>query len=132
MIDEILSRLEKVKDNGRGRYRACCPAHGSTGRTLSLLFKNDGRVLVHCHAGCEAVEVMQAIGLSLSDLYPDGSIKEFIQYAKPIFINEAPQSQYSVWLDMFERQKGKLKTGERFTQNSLTLAREMYLKSRQA
>ena len=34
---------------------------------------NDGRVLVHCHAGCRADEIVSALGLRVADLFPGTS-----------------------------------------------------------
>ena len=32
---------------------------------------DDGRVLIHCFAGCDALSVLHSIGLEFSDLYPE-------------------------------------------------------------
>lgn len=69
--DNLLSRLEGVKQSGSGRWRARCPAHGSKGQTLSIRETADGAVLVHCFAGCSAAEVVGATGLTISDLFPE-------------------------------------------------------------
>jgi hypothetical protein len=69
--DNLLSRLEGVKQSGSGRWRARCPAHGSTGQTLSVRETADGAVLVHCFAGCSVDEVVGAVGLSVHDLFPE-------------------------------------------------------------
>src|SRR4051812_29050076 len=37
---------------------------------LSVREASDGTVLVHCFHGCSAAEVMKAVGLELSDLFP--------------------------------------------------------------
>lgn len=71
MIDNILSRLEKPKRAGVG-YSARCPAHDDRGPSLSIREGDDGRVLLHCFAGCTADEVVGAIGLTLADLFPPG------------------------------------------------------------
>lgn len=76
-LQKILDRLAGVRKYPGG-YRATCPAaeHRSNkggGRTLSLSQKDDSGVLIHCHAGCAAAEVLSAIGLGLSDLYPSPS-----------------------------------------------------------
>lgn len=125
--ESILSKLSHVKGNGT-RYRAKCPArdHSSGNNTLSILFNDDGRILIHCHGGCEANEVLNSIGYSLSDLYPDGAIRDFMAAAKePVKTNK-----YQSWLDLMDRQRGKLGKGERFTNDTMTLAREMYRKSK--
>ena len=69
MIDNILQLLGKVKKSGKG-YQACCPAHEDRGPSLSLREGDDGRVLLHCFAGCSAGAVMAAIGLTMADLFP--------------------------------------------------------------
>lgn len=69
MMDNILPHLDKVKKSGKG-YQARCPAHEDKGPSLSLREGDDGRVLLHCHAGCSTPSVLAAIGLSMSDLFP--------------------------------------------------------------
>lgn len=69
MIDAILPHLAKVRRQGRG-YVACCPAHADRSPSLSLREADDGRVLVHCHAGCETADVLTAIGMDVSALFP--------------------------------------------------------------
>lgn len=69
MIDNILPLLDKVKKAGKG-YQARCPAHDDNGPSLSLREGDDGRVLVHCHAGCTPAAVVAAIGLTMADLFP--------------------------------------------------------------
>lgn len=70
MIETILSHLEGVRRQGRG-YVARCPSHQDRSPSLSLREGDDGRTLIHCHAGCTAEAVMSAIGMTLGDLFPD-------------------------------------------------------------
>jgi predicted protein tyrosine phosphatase len=67
---KILDRLERVKQTAPGRWIACCPAHEDRSPSLSIRELDDGRLLVHCFAGCGAVDVLTAVGLELQDLYP--------------------------------------------------------------
>jgi hypothetical protein len=72
-IDMVLSRLTpfKLRENGRDRWRACCPAHGgSNPSALSVGIGNDGAVLLKCWHGCSADDVSGALGLDLADLFP--------------------------------------------------------------
>ena len=39
---------------------------------LSVTEASDGRVLLHCFAGCDTIDVLQAIGLDWKDLFPGG------------------------------------------------------------
>lgn len=69
-VEKLLLRLHGVKEVGRGCWRARCPAHDDRSPSLSLKETAEGAVLVHCFAGCTIVEITQAIGLDLADLYP--------------------------------------------------------------
>lgn len=69
MIENFLNRLDRVKRSGLG-YQARCPAHKDNGPSLSLREVDDGRVLLHCHAGCSTGCVLAALGLSMTDLFP--------------------------------------------------------------
>lgn len=72
-VDLVLSRLEpfKLRQAGRDRWRACCPAHGgSNPSALSVGVGADDQVLLRCWHGCEVDQVAGALGLDLSDLFP--------------------------------------------------------------
>lgn len=69
-IDNILSLLEGVKRTGNGTYLARCPAHQDRSPSLSIREADEGKTLIHCHAGCSAHEVVSAVGLELTDLFP--------------------------------------------------------------
>ena len=70
-IETIISRLEKIKRTGTGRWMARCPSHKDKTASLSLRDLDDGRILLHCFAGCNAGEVLGAIGLTINDLFPE-------------------------------------------------------------
>ena len=82
-IDVLLNRLEGVKETSAGRYKARCPAHDDKSPSLSVTEK-DGKVLIHCYAGCAAVEIVEAVDLSLSDLFD----KLFYHLGKPVPIRQ--------------------------------------------
>ena len=69
-LDNLLSRLQKVRKNGKD-YMACCPSHQDRSPSLTIAEKEDGRVLIHCFAGCSPDEVLGAIGLELKDVMPE-------------------------------------------------------------
>ncbi|MBT8091033.1 MAG: DNA primase, partial [Gammaproteobacteria bacterium] len=68
--DQILSLLDGVRDNRGGNYMARCPAHDDRSPSLSVKFCADGRVLLHCFAGCAIEAVCDSIGVTLADLMP--------------------------------------------------------------
>lgn len=69
--DALLAQLQKVR-GGNGRWMACCPAHDDRTPSLTIAEGDDGRVLLHCFGGCSPDAVVGAVGMSLSDLMPDG------------------------------------------------------------
>lgn len=68
--ETLLSHLGRVKRTGAGRYQARCPAHDDRGPSLSIRELDDGRVLVHCFAGCDVHSVLSAVGLTFDILFP--------------------------------------------------------------
>jgi hypothetical protein len=70
-LDRFLERLEHVKRSGSG-WTARCPAHEDRQASLSVGEGDDGRVLLKCHAGCSAEEVVRALGLEFRDLFAGG------------------------------------------------------------
>ncbi len=69
-IDLLLPRLDKVKPAGAGKWKACCPAHSDRDPSLSIAEAENGKILLHCWAGCEVRDILAAIGLGFADLFP--------------------------------------------------------------
>lgn len=68
-LELVLSRLEGVRKSGAG-YVAKCPAHQDRSPSLSIEDR-DGRILLHCFAGCETWDVLLSMGLRFSDVMPE-------------------------------------------------------------
>lgn len=81
-IDQILDRLDKVKSQGKNKWMACCPSHDDKNPSLAVSELPDGRILIKCFAGCGAIEILTAIGLGLTDLFPDGRLGEFKSFQR--------------------------------------------------
>jgi hypothetical protein len=54
---------------GRNRFQARCPAHRDRSPSLSITGGEDGRVLLHCFAGCATDAILAALKLSRRDLF---------------------------------------------------------------
>ena len=67
----LMQHLEGLRDKGNGQYVAKCPAHADKSPSLTIKVEADGTVLLHCFAGCTALEVVNAVGLTLGDLFPE-------------------------------------------------------------
>jgi putative DNA primase/helicase len=69
-VADIIAYFPDAKHTSNG-WQAKCPAHDDSVASLSIHQEGDGKVLLHCHAGCEPEIVLRAVGLKLSDLFPE-------------------------------------------------------------
>ena len=78
--DKLLSRLQRVKRTGPGKWIASCPTREDKSPSLAIREMDDGRVLLHDFGGDCVEAILDAVGLSFSDLYatPPGT------FAKPV------------------------------------------------
>lgn len=88
--DEVLSRLQGVRQNQPGDWTACCPAHDDKNASLHITRLDSGKLLFHCFAGCSQEAVIRAIGLTWSDMpgaqprqrYYGCTLKEYADYKR--------------------------------------------------
>lgn len=66
----VRDRVDKFRQRQPGQASACCPAHEDKGPSLSIRETPDGAVLLHCFGGCAVADVVAAMGLRMSDLFP--------------------------------------------------------------
>lgn len=75
-IETLLSRLQGVKSTGRDRWIARCPGHEDKSPSLTVRALPDGRILMHCFAGCDTEAVLSAAGLTFNELFPEPLTRE--------------------------------------------------------
>lgn len=68
-VEDFVSRLEGARGRN-GSWVARCPAHRDRSPSLTVRGLPDGRILLHCFAGCETAAVLEAMGLTFGDLFP--------------------------------------------------------------
>jgi hypothetical protein len=69
-IESVLGRLEDPRPNGKERWRCRCPSCGGNRSALSIGVGLNDSVLIRCWKGCDVEEVVTALGLIMSDLFP--------------------------------------------------------------
>src|SRR5687768_8159424 len=69
--ERLLARLELVRQAAPARWTARCPSHPDKRPSLSIRELEDGRVLLHCFGACSVGDVLAAVGLQLTDLFPE-------------------------------------------------------------
>jgi hypothetical protein len=72
-LENLLSRLTKVKGRN-GAYTACCPAHEDKSPSLAIR-EQDGKIILHCFAGCAVGNIVGAVGMDMTDLFPPNEPK---------------------------------------------------------
>ncbi len=56
--------LKGVKKTGPNKWMAQCPVHRDTVPSLSIGVGRNGRILLHCFAGCKYEDIVAALGIS--------------------------------------------------------------------
>lgn len=70
-LDLLLERIGCYRLGAQqGCYIARCPAHDDHSPSLSIRETEDGTVLLHCFAGCAVNDIVDALGLKITDLFP--------------------------------------------------------------
>ena len=72
LLENVLDHLVGVRSSRRG-WVACCPAHADREPSLSIALGEQGQVLLKCFASCSVERIVEAMGLTLVDLFPPGS-----------------------------------------------------------
>lgn len=68
-FEEILSNFRIEKRNGN-KVQCKCPCHEDKKASMTIT-KNNGKILIHCHAGCSTDDILANVGLTYSDLHLD-------------------------------------------------------------
>ena len=69
-VSELVLQLKHVRRSGSG-WTARCPAHSDRHNSLSVAQGRDGKVLLHCFAGCKFAEIVAALGLDAKQLFEE-------------------------------------------------------------
>jgi len=71
-IDELIrDHLPTARPSGNGIFTVHCPAHDDQTPSLSIGQADHGGVMVHCHTGCTPEAIVDALGLTMGDLFTD-------------------------------------------------------------
>ena len=68
-IKVVLGRLRGIHTSLHG-WVACCPAHNDRQPSLSIGLGDEGQVLLNCFAGCSLEQIVEAMGITIAELFP--------------------------------------------------------------
>ena len=69
-LQELSERFAGVSWRGKDSFQCRCPCHDDKQASLTVSNGEKGLVL-YCHSGCITENIVQAVGLSFSDIMPD-------------------------------------------------------------
>jgi hypothetical protein len=67
-LETLLSRLKKVRGRD-GSWMACCPSHDDKSPSMTIR-DEQGKILIHCFAGCSVPDILGAVQMDMTDLFP--------------------------------------------------------------
>jgi hypothetical protein len=67
----VLDRLGVASRNGE-KAMSFCPVHDDRSNASLSLKAENGRLLLHCFAGCPPEDIVSKIGLQMKDLFSEG------------------------------------------------------------
>jgi len=80
-VETVLGHLKGVRTSLHG-WVACCPAHYDREPSLSIGLGSEGQVLLNCFAGCSLEQIVEAMGITVAELFP-----------RALSMSEAPPEQ---------------------------------------
>ena len=70
-FENVLDRLTVASRNGE-KAMSFCPAHDDRSNPSLSLRAENGKLLLHCFAGCHPEDIVSKIGLGMKDLFSEG------------------------------------------------------------
>jgi hypothetical protein len=93
-FEDVLDRLNVASRNGE-KAMSYRPAHDDrTNPSLSLKAEN-GKLLLHCFAGCRPEDIVSELGLQMKDLFVEGGGGSFIPPNTPARLHAQSESPHS-------------------------------------
>ena len=108
-LDKILAAIGEgnYRPSGDG-YSCRCPAHDDNSPSLSITPK-DGKVLLHCHAGCSFEQILSSLGLQKNDIFDSYRAAAVLQKNRRNG-TQLVMMLSQLWVGVLSRMVGKLLT----------------------
>lgn len=82
-LQELLTHFEVSRKMSDSSYQCKCPAHHDSKASLTIS-EDRGKILLHCHAGCETKDILEEVGLSFQNIgnYQPPKWREKLEFAQ--------------------------------------------------
>ncbi len=130
-IEYVLNHLRGVRPSLHG-WVACCPAHADREPSLSIGIGEGGQALLKCFAGCSLDAIVQAIGMTVADLFPgspeafspDGQVSPAGTGRSPLSLLDLAQDKCLPWqflfnLGVMDNDRGSIEIAYHLTDGTL-------------
>src|ERR671912_409421 len=106
-FEDVLDKLEVASRNGE-KAMSFCPAHDDrTNPSLSVKAEN-GRLLLHCFAGCQTEAIISAVNLEMKDLFVERGEGSSIPPNTPARLHAQSENPHAN--GQYERASGNART----------------------
>jgi MarR family len=92
-FEDVLDRLNVASRNGE-KAVCFCPAHEDHDNPSLSLKAENGKLLLHCFAGCQPEDVVSEIGLEMKDLFAEGGGGPYIPSHTPARLHARHENPY--------------------------------------
>src|SRR5919106_2765137 len=93
-FEDVLDKLEVASRNGE-KAISFCPAHDDCNNPSLSLKAENGRLLLHCFAGCRPEDIVSEIGLHMKDLFVKGGGGSFIPPNTPARLHAQSENPHT-------------------------------------
>src|SRR5215203_6996983 len=93
-FEDVLDKLSVVSRNGE-KAMSFCPAHDDRSNPSLSLRTENGRLLLHCFAGCHPEDIVSEIGLQMKDLFVEGRGECFIPPNTPARLHAQSENPHA-------------------------------------
>jgi putative DNA primase/helicase len=82
-LQELLTYFKVSRKLNNSSYQCVCPVHND-GKASLTISEDKGKLLLHCHAGCETKDILDEVGLTFNDIgdYKSPQWKERMEFAQ--------------------------------------------------
>jgi len=100
LFDSVVSRFDHPKPHSGG-VKVQCPCHDDAPNkpSLNISVGDDGRIVMHCFAGCKNADILEKKGMGFGELFPEKA-RAFVR-------NTGREAHHLSWYD-YSDESGKL------------------------
>src|SRR5215208_4504462 len=93
-FEDVLDRLDVASRNGE-KAMSFCPAHDDRNNPSLSMKAENGRLLLHCFAGCKPEDIVSKVGIGMQELFAEGGGGSSIPLNTPARLHATGENPHS-------------------------------------